>query len=84
MTAHKPVTAHSPGLITAPVASSKIVAVPTSDYLERLDAELRAGGFKGADDYYACKDAYWAELARLKGTTSRQLNPMNFWFGRQS
>lgn len=47
-------------------------------------AELDKGGFAGFDDYQACKDAYWHALAKSKGTTSRELNPMNFWFGGQS
>jgi len=51
---------------------------------EELKIELDRGGFKGADEYYDVKDAYWRAIAKSRNTTELNINPMNYWFGRQS
>jgi len=53
-------------------------------WADELKAELDAANFESAHHYQYVKDLYWRILARSKGTTSRKLNPMNFWFGGQS
>jgi len=39
---------------------------------------------RGPDEYHDLKDRYWQAVARSKNTTEMKINPMNYWFGRQS
>ncbi len=57
--------------------------------LARLETALKAGDngegcFNSPDGYYDAKDRLWAFRAKMANTTENKINPMNFWYGRQS
>lgn len=57
--------------------------------LERARDELHARlnsdeRFASADDYYGCRDALRETEAKLRNTSTISMDPMGFWFGRQS
>lgn len=49
----------------------------------KAEMEDRAA-HRSADEYHDLKDRYWQAAARSKGTTEMRINPMGYWFGRQS
>jgi hypothetical protein len=56
----------------------------TRGQMAEIATRLKAGGYPSADAYYWDKDEYWRLKAGLVGKSEREVNPMGFWFGRQS
>jgi hypothetical protein len=50
----------------------------------RICSRIKQGGYASADDYHADKDDARRLLAKLHSTSECKIDPMGFWFGRQS
>ena len=52
--------------------------------IDAITARLQRGRYSHPDDYYGDRDTLRRLQAKLAGKHEHEVDPMGFWFGRQS
>ena len=63
---------------------NEMTACDVDAAIEMLNGRLAQGGYPSADAYYADKDDLRRLRAKKLGKREHEIDPMGFWFGRQS